>query len=54
MLEVNGLGVQLVGDFMFIRVVSYVIEIWSVEKNHGSSVLTVLKNQSESLTLLPI
>jgi hypothetical protein len=42
MLELKDISVQCVENITFIRVVSYVIEIWSVGKNHDFSVLIVL------------
>jgi hypothetical protein len=50
----NVTGVQSVEDIMFIRVVLYGIEIWSVEKNLDFSAHIVLRNQNGSLTLQPI
>jgi hypothetical protein len=42
MLEMKDISVQLVENIMFIRVVSYAIEIWSVEKNLDFNVLIAL------------
>jgi len=50
----NVTGVQLVESIMFIRVVLYGIEIWSVERNLDFNARIVLRNQNGSLTLQPI
>jgi hypothetical protein len=54
MLEMNGSDVQPAGNIMFIRAVSYVIEIWNVGRNLDFNVLTAPRNQSENLTWLLI
>jgi hypothetical protein len=51
---VNVIGVQLVENIMFIRVVLCDIEIWSVGRNLDFNALIVLRNQNGNLILQPI